>query len=109
MAEIAKSCHDIAIDAAKAPVKGTSISYTNEMLAKAAALDILVNAIEPANRYQIQSQVEKYLDNSFDATAISVDLDTPKKAEKSTIKNQEAFAFIANLNLTCSAIIRKQI
>ena len=89
--------------------KECSTEYTRGMLAKAAALDILVDAIEPSNKYQIQSQVEKYLDNSLDAVAISADAVTPKTANTHIIKNQAEFLFIANLNLTCTAIIGKQI
>lgn len=108
MGEIAKDCHDIAIDAASAPEKNASTQYTRGMLAKAAALDILVDAIEPSNTYQIESQVEKYLDDSLDAAAISADAVTPKTSDKHIIKNQAEYLFIANLNSTCSAIIRKQ-
>jgi hypothetical protein len=105
LAEIAKDCHDIVIDAGNSLAPTVPPDYTQKMMEKATALDLLVNAIDSTYR-PIYGEVESFLDDEFDRAAEKDGLQ-PGKAE--AFKQEVEQRFIVNLTFKCSEVIRKQL
>jgi enolase len=106
LAEVAKDCHDLANEAGNAVGRTVPGEYTQRLSAEAAALDLLIDAIDPMNRRQIGTAVEIFLDEEFDRVAAS----TNPPSEKTPMQKRDVeIRFMVNLNNRCSEVIRKQL
>jgi hypothetical protein len=108
LAEIAKDCHDIALDAGKSVEATDQAKYASEMSAKASAVDLLIDAIQSnvGPTVTVYSEVSKYLDEKFDQVAAKDGL-APAKAEDKT--SSPEIRFMVNLADTCRKVIKEQI
>lgn len=105
MGEIAKDCHDIALDARnRVPTPGSS-AYIQQMFARASALDLLIDALGTPNQMTIYSEVQTFLDSEFDQAAIKDGLAAGKPAPK----NEVELRFMVTLADTCRRVIRDQL
>ncbi len=106
LAEIARDCRDIAIDAGNSMAKNVPSDYTRQMLAYAAALDLLITAIETSRQMAIQAEVEKFLDDDFDQAADKAEY---KPSKSANLKHEVEIRFMVNLNDKCAQVIEKQL
>jgi hypothetical protein len=103
LAEIAKDCHDLAIDAGNSiGTKDSSQAFVQTMLSKASAIDLLIDAINTPHGMTVFSEVSKFQDEEFDQVAISDGLEKGKPAAK----NEVEIRFMVNLTDTCRQAIK---
>jgi hypothetical protein len=97
-AEVAKGCHDIALEARNTIGKNVPDNKKAQLLDDAMSLDILVNAIGPDNHNEITSEVQKFISEEIQAP------DSPPNALFDV-----DIHFVVSLNAKCTEIIRKKL